>query len=523
MQDILTALQRASAFLLKPGNLVYWLGIALLNYAIVFLPDFLPSFLLMIFPLLCGALLACKMLDSATRIMQGLEDEAVPFAPLTVLPQPVALIVIGGVLLCSFIVRMIAGILGLNATFGQFAVTLLLAFLQPLWLIAVLDSNRFASLFAPAEWMDALRRIGEQRYFLTVGLPLAAGFVLLLACSFLPNIFHLPALAAGVIAAFAGALSAVAWAYFLADEADEELDFSEMDDMDFSDIVMDDSLLAAMSQGRADDIPEGDIVLVREEKAKKPAGSGLPGRLGNRGKAAQDETDVADVADIDAFAAAPPKAVAREKRVLPPDMSLLAEADVQELDLEEQILFVRDLMDADRLWQEGDLQAAENILQTRTDTSTRVAAYFPAFKRLDRIYRQQGREDARHALHERLLGAAAEEACQPAYHLVHEQLPQHDAAALPADWIYPLAQHAAAEGHYENVLHLTRNFARNHPEHTQIADNYFLAARALEKLGNSDTAVQLLAQLLQRYPAHEKIGQIRATHDLLLRKAEEQG
>ena len=46
-------------------------------------------------------------------------------------------------------------------------------------------------------------------------------------------------------------------------------------------------------------------------------------------------------------------------------------------------------------------------------------------------------------------------------------------------------------------------------------ENYFLAARALAKKGESDKAQQLLQQLLKRYPDHAKATQIRRTLELL--------
>ena len=65
------------------------------------------------------------------------------------------------------------------------------------------------------------------------------------------------------------------------------------------------------------------------------------------------------------------------------------------------------------------------------------------------------------------------------------------------------------------VLALTRQFAKNHPNHAQLIDIYILAARALAKSGAADKAQQLLQQLLARYPDHTKTAQIRHTLNLL--------
>ena len=86
---------------------------------------------------------------------------------------------------------------------------------------------------------------------------------------------------------------------------------------------------------------------------------------------------------------------------------------------------------------------------------------------------------------------------------------------LPADWILPLAQTAAGKQHYDTVLKLTRGFAKHHPGHPHIVENYFLSARALAKKGERDKAQQLLQQLLARYPDHAKAIQIRRTLELM--------
>lgn len=540
MQDVIASLQKALIFLFKPGNLLYWLLPAIGGYLALWSGS---ASLVTFLPLLLGILMQAKMMDSATRIINGHGDEDVPMQPLTVLPLPVAAIVVGGALVISFAVIFIAGLVGMGM-FAALIMSILLPFLLPLWLLAVSYTGSITSLFAPDELGAALSRIGAQRYVAVVGIPVAIGVMLTLVYQFIlmplvPNIAHLPALLLMLINALPGALAMVAWAYLLREEeSGVQHSDGEISDMDFSDIVMDSNLLAAMAEGRADDIPEGDISPVRVESSApaKAEKTGLLSRL--RKKEPQEAPQqMPPVQAENAFAdnpfeelrfnipqadhtapAEPPKKA--ERKILPPDMSLLAEADVQDLDLEEQLLFVRDLMDADRLWQDGDLLGAENLLDGYTGYGSRITTYFPAFKRLDRIYRQQGREDERHALHTRMLSVAAA-GYQPAYHLIHAHIAAQDVAAMQADWIYPLAQQAAAEGHYDNVLHLTKNFARNHPNHAHIVDNYFLAARALEKRGNLNTAQQLLAQLLQRYPDHARIGQIRATHDLLAAKIQE--
>lgn len=88
------------------------------------------------------------------------------------------------------------------------------------------------------------------------------------------------------------------------------------------------------------------------------------------------------------------------------------------------------------------------------------------------------------------------------YDLIQPELERINPAELPADIIRPLAQQAAKQQQYLTVLALTRNFAKNHPEHPHLADNYYLAALALAHNGQTDKALPILQQLLARYPDH---------------------
>ena len=103
----------------------------------------------------------------------------------------------------------------------------------------------------------------------------------------------------------------------------------------------------------------------------------------------------------------------------------------------------------------------------------------------------------------------------PIRHFIRPELARINPADLPADEIYPLALYAARQRQHQTVLVLTRQFAKHHPNHPQLIDNYLLAARALAKTGHADKAQQMLTQMLARFGAHEKAGQIRATLKLL--------
>ena len=97
-----------------------------------------------------------------------------------------------------------------------------------------------------------------------------------------------------------------------------------------------------------------------------------------------------------------------------------------------------------------------------------------------------------------------------------------DPARLPADWIQPLARMAIEHNDYDIVLALTRNFAQRHPGHKHILENYYCAARALDKKGQRDKALHLLQQLIDHYPDHPKIAQVRRSHELLQQLAGQQ-
>lgn len=56
---------------------------------------------------------------------------------------------------------------------------------------------------------------------------------------------------------------------------------------------------------------------------------------------------------------------------------------------------------------------------------------------------------------------------------------------------------------YESVIRLTNGFARAHPRHPDVAENYYLAARAFWfGRGQKEQALGILKQLLRRYPDH---------------------
>ena len=80
--------------------------------------------------------------------------------------------------------------------------------------------------------------------------------------------------------------------------------------------------------------------------------------------------------------------------------------------------------------------------------------------------------------------------------------------SITPDRILPLALQAMKAERYQRVLELTRNFAKNHPNHPHLVENYYLAALALAKTGAVDKALPLLQQLHTRYPDHPRAATI---------------
>ena len=191
----------------------------------------------------------------------------------------------------------------------------------------------------------------------------------------------------------------------------------------------------------------------------------------------------------------------------PPDFSLLADADTSDMNLETQKAFAAALARADALLGSNRIDAGLALLAPYADEAHDAAAYFPAYRRIYALAPQ-------YALLQRLITAAA---CghQPSFDLIRPELARINPAVLSADEVYPLAQYAARQQQYQTVLALTRQFAKHHPNHPQLIDNYILAARALAKTGHADKAQQMLTQMLARFGEHEKAGQIRATLKLL--------
>ena len=202
--------------------------------------------------------------------------------------------------------------------------------------------------------------------------------------------------------------------------------------------------------------------------------------------------------DYDLSSAAPSlhKTPPTQPAAAEPDFRLLADADTRDMGIETQKAFALALARADALIRRGDNLSAIALLKTYANEQRNVAAYFPAYARLYRLEPQP-------ALLHRLIHSAAT-GHRPSYDLIHDTLEHSDPTTLSADSILPLAQQAGKQQHYRTVLNLTRNFAKNHPNHPHLVENYYLAALALAKTGAVDKALPLLQQLHTRYPDHPR-------------------
>ena len=200
-----------------------------------------------------------------------------------------------------------------------------------------------------------------------------------------------------------------------------------------------------------------------------------------------------------------------------PDFSLLADADTSGMDIGTQKTFVLALARADTLLGSNKIDAGLALLAPYADEAHDAAAYFPAYRRLYEHYAIHRRYDTLQTLEQRLTEAATQgnERCYLVVRKAVENIALDDPARLPADWIQPLARMAVEHHDYDIVLALTRNFAQRHPGHKHILDNYYCAARALDKKGERERALHLLQQLIAHYPDHPKTAQVRRTLERL--------
>ncbi|MDO5090489.1 MAG: tetratricopeptide repeat protein [Cardiobacteriaceae bacterium] len=479
---------RALKYIIQPGNL-FWLALLALwltgmsvwqvHYVIdggkaenFLLRNSVPTLVFM-------SLQLAKTLDNAARITGGEADEPVPFGLFTRIPVSLPFRLMGGFMLVAFVVGVIASALRVPDGWRQFLFVLPIAVLTPGIYRIALEEGRFAALFKGRHWRAAIADMGGiKRYIQIIAVQLVLAFAsvalfrfvvhpLLLNEESLKQQMMLSLLASGKIS--------LPWQFYTAHLIDNVMS----------------ALLTSFSG-----VYWAFFVAPKHDTA------------------AHDASDFGELAKL-----IPAERLAA-MQAEPIDPVLLADADMQGMTLEAQIDLSFALVYADSQLAAGNTDNAETTLLPFVADGCDLANHFPAARRLYQLYREQGRTREQHALQQRLLALLVQRKHDPAYRLLRDDLAQIDPATLPADWIFPLAQSAAQHQDHDLVLHLGKQFARRHPEHPHIVDNYFLAARSLDKQGQSQTALQLLDQLLSRYPEHAKTSQIRHTRKLVAAKVE---
>ena len=489
--NILANLQRALRFTFKSGNLIYIVGIAvilsismninashMLEQAVT-RQELTPSLFAMLVQMVAGVILICKVLDNTGRLRLGLDNEEISLNPVSVVSLSLPLRYTGIIMLFGFVTGIIAAILGNiisnQIVFGAFIIVLFP--LTPAMLLAMLETETAGAAFSSRPLAHAISEIGTVNYIVAL---LIAGITFLIWWG-VTHFWLGPALQQNLVGnlleqAFSGKKSfSLPMVFYI---------YSFISSLSIMLLAFFNHHFYATFFPREDD-EDGEYGMDISDR------EGITATLAEHGVSAAPQ--------------------AEKKAAEPlPDFSLLTDADTSNMGIETQKAFALALARADALLTSNKIDAGLALLAPFADENHDAAAYFPAYQR---IYALKPQYDLLH----RLIAAAAR-GHQPSFDLIRPELESIDPATLPADSVLPLAQFAARQQHYKTVLAITRQFAKNHPEHPQLIDNYILAARALAKIGAVDKAQQLLQQMLTRFPDHAKAAQIRHTLKLLQEK-----
>ena len=489
--NILANLQRALRFTFKSGNIIYIVGIAvilsigmninashMLEQAVT-RPELTPSLSALLVQMVAGGILICKVLDNTGRLRLGLDNEEISLNPVSVVSLSLPLRYTGIIMLFGFVTGIIAAILGniisSQIVFGAFIIVLFL--LTPAMLLAMLETETAGAAFSSRPLAHAISEIGTVDYIVAL---LIAGITFLIWWG-VTHFWLEPALQQKLVGnlleqAFSGKKSfSLPMVFYI---------YSFISSLSIMLLAFFNHHFYATFFPREDD-EDGEYGMDISDR------EGITATLAEHGVSAAPQ--------------------AEKKAAEPlPDFSLLTDADTSNLGIETQKAFALALARADALLTSNKIDAGLALLAPFADENHDAAAYFPAYQR---IYALKPQYDQLH----RLIAAAAR-GHQPSFDLIRPELERIDPATLPADSVLPLAQFAARQQHYKTVLAITRQFAKNHPDHPQLIDNYILAARALAKIGAVDKAQQLLQQMLARFPDHAKAAQIRHTLKLLQEK-----
>ena len=489
--NILANLQRALRFTFKSGNLIYIVGIAvilsismninashMLEQAVT-RQELTPSLFAMLVQMVAGVILICKVLDNTGRLRLGLDNEEISLNPVSVVSLSLPLRYTGIIMLFGFVTGIIAAILGNiisnQIVFGAFIIVLFP--LTPAMLLAMLETETAGAAFSSRPLAHAISEIGTVNYIVAL---LIAGITFLIWWG-VTHFWLEPALQQNLVGnlleqAFSGKKSfSLPMVFYI---------YSFISSLSIMLLAFFNHHFYATFFPREDD-EDGEYGMDISDR------EGITATLAEHGVSAAPQ--------------------AEKKAAEPlPDFSLLTDADTSNMGIETQKAFALALARADALLTSNKIDAGLALLAPFADENHDAAAYFPAYQR---IYALKPQYDQLH----RLIAAAAR-GHQPSFDLIRPELERIDPETLPADSVLPLAQFAARQQHYKTVLAITRQFAKNHPEHPQLIDNYILAARALAKIGAVDKAQQLLQQMLTRFPDHAKAAQIRHTLKLLQEK-----
>ena len=489
--NILANLQRALRFTFKSGNLIYIVGIAvilsismninashMLEQAVT-RQELTPSLFAMLVQMVAGVILICKVLDNTGRLRLGLDNEEISLNPVSVVSLSLPLRYTGIIMLFGFVTGIIAAILG-NIISNQLVFGAIISVLFPLtpaMLLAMLETETAGAAFSSRPLAHAISEIGTVNYIVAL---LIAGITFLIWWG-VTHFWLEPALQQNLVGnlleqAFSGKKSfSLPMVFYI---------YSFISSLSIMLLAFFNHHFYATFFPREDD-EDGEYGMDISDR------EGITATLAEHGVSAAPQ--------------------AEKKAAEPlPDFSLLTDADTSNMGIETQKAFALALARADALLTSNKIDAGLALLAPFADENHDAAAYFPAYQR---IYALKPQYDLLH----RLIAAAAR-GHQPSFDLIRPELESIDPATLPADSVLPLAQFAARQQHYKTVLAITRQFAKNHPEHPQLIDNYILAARALAKIGAVDKAQQLLQQMLTRFPDHAKAAQIRHTLKLLQEK-----
>ena len=500
MNSIPQNMLRALRFTVKFGNLIYILITGLfvaIGFDVFYKQQFMQGLgktyafsmkAFLFFLAIAFIIFFCKILDNAARLRSGMEDEFVPVTPTSVMPLllsvQLALAFVSLAYLISFIPRVIYLSLAAFITL-LVIVALILFFLAPAILLAVITEVNTKAAFSSQRLGEAVTEIDVGRYFAMT----AIAFAIFAAYLLTDYLLIAPAMQQTMMGDLMQQLMSGK------DEKSLVLPtivhiYSLMTGLIFMSIAFFTHHFYACCFPREDSDDDIESFSYGMSTAEMASISATLAGHGVTPPAAEDKS-------------AAPAAAAEAA----PDFSLLADADTSGMDIDTQKAFALALARADALLGSNKIDAGLALLAPYADGAHNAAAYFPAYRRIYALKPE-------YELLQRLAAAAAH-GHAPSFELIRPELERIDPATLPADLIYPLAQFAARQQHYPLVLTLTRGFAQHHPDHPQLIDNYLLAARALAKTGHADRAQQLLTQMLARFASHEKAGQIRATLKLL--------